>query len=151
MSLPSSRALRSFSCWTFHLQAVERGTAPAGAEELADGAVVAVEGALVAPALVAPALVDGVTLVDGVAEAEEEEDDALARATMRAYQTRGVRGQAELEWPVWLLGPLQQSPWGRQGLCCCQGCGGPRYRHGDGVPHHRLRSLIVPDKKINAH
>ena len=72
--------------------------------------MVAVEGALVAPALVAPALVDGVTLVDGVAEAEEEEDDALARATMRAYQTRGVRGQAESEWPVWLLGPLQQSP-----------------------------------------
>ena len=49
--------------------------------------MVAVEGALVAPALVAPALVDGVTLVDGVAEAEEEEDDALARATMRAYSS----------------------------------------------------------------
>ena len=50
----------------------------------------AVEGALVAPALVAPALVDGVTLVDGVAEAEEEEDDALARATMRAYSSGAV-------------------------------------------------------------
>ena len=42
--------------------------------------MVAVEGALVAPALV-----DGVALVHGVAE--EEEDDALARATMRAYSS----------------------------------------------------------------
>ena len=99
-----------------------------------------------APALVAPALVDGVTLVDGVAEAEEEEDDALARATMRAYQTRGVRGQAVLEWLVWLLGPLQQSPWGRQGLCCCQGCAGPRYSRGDAVTHHCLAPLIMPEK-----
>ena len=31
--------------------------------------------------------VDGVVLVDGVAEAEEEEDDAPARATMRAYSS----------------------------------------------------------------
>ena len=42
--------------------------------------MVAVEGALVAPALVAPALVDGVAVA-------EEDDDALALATTRSYSS----------------------------------------------------------------
>ena len=53
---------------------MECGIALAG-EELADGAVVFAEGALTAPAL-----------VDGVAEAEED-DDALALATTRSYSS----------------------------------------------------------------
>ena len=77
-----------------------RAIAPAG-EELADGAVVVA------------ALVDGVALVDGEAE---EEDDALARAMMRAYSS-GASG------PL-MVAPRPEASAGRRCWSGWSGCSG---------------------------